>query len=281
MRQAGLVESPTALAGFDQREFAHEAITHHYYRAGHGPAVIVIPEIPGITPKVADFARRVAESGFTVLVPSLFGTDGADPNPAGLTDLPRAGSGLIRSLGKVCVSREFTIFATGRTSPVIAWLRALGRAAHEECGGPGIGAIGMCVTGGFALGMSVDDTMLAPVLSQPSLPAAVTPGRRATIDISPDDLACVRRRCRDEGLQVMGARFQGDQLSPGGRFDFLRRELGENFIGVELPDDAANTAAALPPHSVVTEHLIDEPGEPTRDTLDQIIDFFRQKLDVA
>nr|WP_237010862.1 dienelactone hydrolase family protein [Gordonia zhenghanii] len=274
------METPTALAGFDRHEFTHEAITHHYYRLGDGPAVIVIPEIPGITPKVADFARRVARAGFTVLVPSLFGVDGADPNPAGLADLPRAGVGMARALGKVCVSREFTVFATGRTSPVVTWLRALGRTAHSECGGPGIGAIGMCLTGGFALAMSVDDAMLAPVLSQPSLPFAATPGRRSTIDISPDDLACVRSRCRDEGLQVLGARFEGDRLSPGGRFEFLRRELGDSFLGVELPDEVANPHGALPPHSVVTEHLIDEPGQPTRETLDQIIDFFRQKLDV-
>ncbi|MGO3326685.1 dienelactone hydrolase family protein [Gordonia sp. (in: high G+C Gram-positive bacteria)] len=272
---------PTALAGFDRHEFTHEAITHHYYRLGDGPAVIVIPEIPGITPKVADFARRVVAAGFTVFMPSLFGVDGADPNPAELSDLPRAGVGMVRAMGKVCVSREFTVFATGKTSPVVTWLRALGRAAHSECGGPGIGAIGMCLTGGFALAMSVDDAMLAPVLSQPSLPFGATPGRRSTIDISPQDLACVRSRCRDEGLQVLGARFQGDRLSPGGRFDFLRRELGDSFLGVELPDDAANPNAAIPPHSVVTEHLIDEPGEPTREALDQIIDFFRQKLDVA
>ncbi|GAA4673641.1 dienelactone hydrolase family protein [Gordonia humi] len=272
---------PPALDGFERREFAHEGIDHHYYRRGDGPAVIVIPEIPGITPKVADFARRVTAAGFTVFVPSLFGVDGAEPNPAGLADAPRAGVGMIRSLGRVCVSREFTIFATGQTSRVVDWLRALARSAHAECGGPGAGAIGMCVTGGFALAMSVDDTMLAPVLSQPSLPFGITPSRRRTIDISPADLACVRARCENEGLEVLGARFDGDLLSPGGRFEFLRRELGDEFIGVELPDEAADPDAALPPHSVVTEHLIDEPGEPTRDALDQIIDFFRRKLAVA
>ncbi|WOC11161.1 hypothetical protein MP11Mi_02280 [Gordonia sp. MP11Mi] len=273
-----MVEIPSALTGFDRREFTHEAITHHYYRLGEGPAVIVIPEIPGVTPKVTEFARRVADAGFTVLVPSLFGVDGAEPNPDGLSDVARAGAGMVRSLSKVCVSREFAIFAVGKTSPVVTWLRALGRSAHSECGGPGIGAIGMCVTGGFALGMSVDDTMLAPVLSQPSLPLAITPNRRGTIDISPEDLACVRSRCRSESLQVMGARFEGDVLSPGGRFDFLRRELGDSFIGVELPDDSANPSGTMPPHSVVTEHLIDEPGQPTHDTLEQIIGFFRQKL---
>ncbi|UQE76273.1 dienelactone hydrolase family protein [Gordonia sp. PP30] len=268
------------LDDFAADEFTHDGITHRYYRYGTGPAVIVIAEVPGITPKVIEFARRVAAAGLTVYLPSLFGTDGASPSPSGPTDLPRVGMTMARTLGKVCVSREFTIFATGKTSPVVGWLRALAAKAHEECGGPGVGAVGMCVTGGFALAMAVDDRMLAPVLSQPSLPFGMTPGRRRTIDISPDDLATVKVRCAN-GLQVLGARFEGDLMVPGTRFDFLREQLGDAFLGVELPDSAANPEALIPPHSVLTEHLIDEPGQPTRDTLDQVIDFFATKLGVA
>ncbi|WP_347955748.1 dienelactone hydrolase family protein [Gordonia aichiensis] len=267
------------LADFERAEFTDNGITHHYFRRGSGPAVIVIPEIPGLTPKVADFARRVSDAGATVLVPSLFGVDGADPVPAGLTDLPRVGGLMVRSLGKVCVSREFTVFATGQSSPVVTWLRALARHAHAECGGPGVGAIGMCVSGGFALAMAVDETMIAPVLSQPSLPLGITPGRRHNIDISPSELTTVKARCA-KGLQVMGARFEGDRLVPSSRFQFLREQLGDAFIGVDLPAESANPAALIPPHSVVTEHLIDEPGQPTRDTLDEIIDFFRRKLEL-
>lgn len=268
------------LGDFTADELTHDGVTHRYYRRGSGPAVIVIAEIPGITPKVIDFARRVADAGLTVYLPSLFGTDGASPQPAGATDLPRVGAMMSRALTKVCVSREFTIFATGKSSPVVVWLRALAARAHEECGGPGVGAVGMCVTGGFALAMAVDDRMLAPVLSQPSLPFGFTPGRRRNIDIAPDDLETVKVRCAN-GLQVLGARFEGDRLVPGTRFDYLREQLGDAFIGVELPDSAANPEALIPPHSVLTEHLIDEPGEPTRDTLDQVIDFFRGKLGVA
>ncbi|MFZ2511635.1 MAG: dienelactone hydrolase, partial [Gordonia sp. (in: high G+C Gram-positive bacteria)] len=195
-------------------------------------------------------------------------------------DYPRLAATMTKALGKVCISREFTIFATGQSSPVVIWLRALAAKAHAECGGPGVGAVGMCVTGGFALAMAVDDRMLAPVLSQPSLPFGFTPGRRRNIDIAPRDLDTVKARCA-KGLQVLGARFEGDQLVPGSRFEFLREQLGEAFIGVELPDSSANPDAAIPPHSVLTEHLIDRPGEPTRDTLDQVINFFRTKLDVA
>ena len=173
------------LADFDTDTLSYDGMVHRYYRLGSGPAVVVIAEIPGITPKVIEFARRVVEAGCTVYVPSLFGVDGAGKKP----------SAMVKALGTVCVSREFTVFATGKSSPVVSWLRELAARAHEECGGPGVGAVGMCVTGGFALAMAVDDRMLAPVLSQPSLPVAITPGRRRTIDISPTDLDIVQARC--------------------------------------------------------------------------------------
>ena len=123
---------------------------------------MVIHEIPGITPKVTQFADDVVERGFTVVMPDLVGTPGKAPSS-------RTSS---RSMAKLCVAREFTALALNKTSPVIAWLRALARGLHDEVGGPGVGAVGMCFSGGFALGMMVDEIMLAPVLSQPSMPFA-------------------------------------------------------------------------------------------------------------
>lgn len=271
--------SRDSLDDFRVEEFSADCTTRRVYVKGSGPAVIVMSEIPGVTPLVADFARRVADAGCTVYLPSLFGIDGLDPRPDGLatvTNGARMAGNLVR---KVCVSREFTILATGRSSPVVAWLRALARHAHDRCGGPGVGAIGMCLTGGFALAMAVDETILAPVLSQPSLPLRPI-GNARNIDISDDDLARVKTRCA-AGLQVMGMRFEGDPMVPADRFAFLRDQLGDAFIGIELPDSAANPDAVLPiPHSVVTEHLIDEPGEPTREALDRVLGFFREKLGV-
>lgn len=136
----------------------------------------------------------------------------------------------------------------------------------------------MCLTGGFALAMAADDRLLAPVLSQPSLPLALTGRRAAGIDICADDLAAVRGRCEREGLQVMGLRFRGDRLVPGDRFAFLRRALGAAFTAVELDDSAAHPDAVLPPHSVLTEHLIDAPGQPTRAALDEVLDLLRTRL---
>ncbi len=265
---------------FTTTEFSHEGKTRTVFRTGSGPAVIVIAEMPGITPKVLEFARRVAAIGCTAVVPHLFGTPGKDGAPDGKASLGGL-SYMASSIVPACVSREFTVFATGKSSPVVTWLRALAAHEHERCGGPGVGAVGMCFTGGFALAMATDARMLAPVLSQPSLPLGVTSGQKCNIDISAAELATVKRRCADEGLEVIGLRFTSDRLVPAERFEFLRRELGDAFVAIELDDADANPEAVMDPHSVLTEHLVDEPGSATRDALDRVLDLFRTKLLVA
>jgi dienelactone hydrolase len=262
-----------ALTDFERTTFTHAGTTRDVFRLGTGPAVVVIAEMPGITPKVIAFAREVAGLGCTAVLPHLFGEPGRDPAPGGKPDVRYT----LASMVPACVSKEFTVWATGKTSPVIDWLRALGRAEHERCGGPGIGAIGMCFTGGFALAMATDERLLAPVLSQPSMPLALTRSRKATIDISPEDLAVVKQRCA-AGLEVLGLRFRSDRLVPSERFRFLERELGDAFRAIELDDDAANPDATMSPHSVVTEHLVDEPGQPTRQALDEVLELFRSRL---
>jgi dienelactone hydrolase len=261
------------LADFEHTEFTHDGTTRSIFRKGSGPAVIVIAEIPGITPKVLDFARKVADIGCTAVLPHLFGEPGRDPYSSARATVESFASAIIPT----CISKEFVTLVTGRTSPVIGWLRALARAEHARCGGPGVGAIGMCFTGGYALAMAADDVLLAPVLSQPSMPMPLTPRQKRSIDISPEDLATVKLRCA-AGLTVLGLRFKSDRLVPAERFDFLREQLGEAFVAVELDDAAANPDALLAPHSVVTEHLIDEPGQPTRAALDQVLDLFRGRL---
>ncbi|MEX2971881.1 dienelactone hydrolase family protein [Streptomyces sp. C184] len=265
------------LTGFDRSTFTHDGNTRRILRRGTGPAVIVMAEIPGITPKVLEFAERVAAIGCTAVLPVLFGKPGRDANPAAHGRLNSA-LYTASSMWQVCVSREFTVLATGKTSPVVTWLRALAAHEHQRCGGPGVGAVGMCLTGGFALAMATDERLLAPVVSQPSLPLALTRSRAGTIDVSAEDLAAVRGRCARAGLRVMGLRFRGDRLVPGDRFAFLRRELGAAFTAVELDDSAANPGAVLPPHSVLTEHLIDAPGQPTRAALDEVLDLLRTRL---
>ena len=157
------------LEGFTRETFAAGGTTHDIYRAGSGPAVLVLAEMPGITPGVLAFARRVVGLGCTAVLPHLFGQPGRPPS----------GSYAARSLVEVCISREFSGFALGRSSPVIAWLRALAATEHERCAGPGVGVVGMCYTGGFGLAMTVEDAVVAPVLSQPSLPFALGAARKS------------------------------------------------------------------------------------------------------
>lgn len=259
------------LEDFVRREVILDGITKRAYVAGSGPAVIVMTEMPGISPHVARFARWVRDAGFTVFMPSLFGRDGA---------VASAEEGLA-TFRRACVSAEFRAFAANASSPVTQWLRALARLAHQECAGPGVGAIGMCFTGNFALTMMLEPSVLAPVLSQPTLPLNDPAG----LEIAPDELAAVRQRLEREDLTVMAYRFDGDRFCTAQRFAAYSEALGERFIARVLPGNAANRATAPffekvvgCPHSVVTAHLIDEAGQPTIAARDEILSFFSRRL---
>ncbi len=256
------------LDDFEQTNFTYDGDEKTVFAKGDGPGVVVISEIPGITPLVADFARRVVDLGCSVVMPSLFGVPGKAPS-AGY---------IARSITGACVSSEFTCMATGRTSPVTVWLRALARDLHATAGGPGVGAVGMCLTGGFALAMMVDDDVVAPVLSQPSLPFPLGRRRRRALGISDADLVRVKQRA-DEGVCVLGLRFTNDTAVHADRFARLREELGDNFVGVEI-DSSKGNPNGIPrtAHAVLTEHLVDEPAHPTSDALGQVLDFFKERL---
>lgn len=268
--------STVEIEGFERNEFTFGGRTRAVYRAGSGPMVMVIAEIPGITPSMLTFARRVVDLGCSVALPHLFGEPGRDDTRRGGWSQTVDG---LSSIVPACVSREFHVLAAGRTSPVMDWLRALGRELHEECGGPGIGVVGMCFTGGFALGMVADAPVLAPVLSQPSLPFGPTGRHRADVGLSPEDVEAAVAACAAKDLQVIGLRFTGDKLSPPERFETLRRLLGERFVGVEIDSSPGNAwGHGRAAHSVLTTDLIDEPGQPTREALDRVLDLFRSRL---
>jgi dienelactone hydrolase len=223
-----------ALDGWVEGEHTDPAtgVAHPTYRRGTGPGVVVIAEIPGITADVLTFAEEVVAQGFTVVLPHLFGQV---PSPAG----PGAA---VRTLASVCVSREFNKLRLRETSPVATWLRSLARTLHAELGGPGVGAVGMCFTGGFALAMMVDESVAAPVVAQPSLPFAIGRARGADLNLSPADLDAVKRRAA-AGCSVLGLRY-ADDPAVGTRFDTLTRELGDAFIAVELPGRKHSTLTA-------------------------------------
>jgi hypothetical protein len=136
----------------------------------------------------------------------------------------------------------------------------------------------MCLTGGFALAMLVDDIVVAPVLSQPSVPFPITAAHRRDLGVSDDDLEIVRRRAA-RGTCVLGLRFTGDLLVPDARFARLREELGDRFIAVEIDSKRGNPhGVPRAAHAVLTHHFVDEPGHPTRDALDRVLAFLSERL---
>ncbi len=260
-----------AITDFSRRLAEVDGVVKTVYVAGSGPAVVLMPEMPGISPDVLRLARWVRDAGFTVYVPSLFGVDGAYPTVEGGTEVVR----------RACVSAEFRAFAGGGTSPVAAWLRGLARQAHTECGGPGVGAIGLCFTGNFALTMTLEPAVIAPVVNHPSLPLDDPAG----LEMSDEDARAVRDRIARDGLKVLAYRFQGDRWCTGQRFAAYQALLGDAFDGRVLPDTYANADSppffrdvVASPHSVVTAHMVDEQGHPTLKARDEILAFLTERL---
>lgn len=265
------VNEEDPLLDFTKRKITLHDVEKTVLISGSGPCVIVMTEMPGISPHVARFARWVRDAGFTVYMPSLFGRDGAIPSA-------EEGGEIYQ---RACVSKEFRAFASDESSPVTKWLRALARQAHEECKGLGVGAIGMCFTGNFALSMMLESSVLAPVLAQPSLPM----DRPHAIESPADEIERVRERLEREDLTVLAYRFEGDEFCQAQRFAAYQEALGDRFDGRTLPDSAASTdlppffkAHVTTPHSVVTAHLIDEEGQPTTVARDEILSFFQARL---
>lgn len=253
------------LSDFDRRSMTFEGRARDVFVAGSGPAVIVMAEMPGISPEVARFARWVRDAGFTVYMPVLFGDPGRANGLHGVGVIARA-----------CMSAEFHALRANVSAPLTSWLRALAAQVHPICGGKGVGAIGMCFTGNFALSMMLEPAVRAPVLCQPSLPI----GRAGGVHTSPEDLAAIRARMERDDLYALGYRFAGDRLCRKQRFDDYERALGDRVRLRTLPDSAANPVSHMRhnPHSVVTNHLIDEAGQPTRAAVDEILAFFASTL---
>jgi dienelactone hydrolase len=258
------------LEGFSLDQFSHEGKSYPIYRRGTGPGVIIMHEVPGITPEVARFATLVADSGFSVFMPHMFGTPGK-PNSPGY---------IAKELLRACIRKEFKVLASRRSSPITNYLRALCRSAHKELGGLGVGAIGMCLTGNFALSLMVDPSVMAPVLSQPSLPFPVSANKRSALHISDSDLACVKKRVKEQNQKILALRFSDDKTSPPERFDRLRQELGDNLETIEIDSSTGNShGISKSAHSVLTTELINEQGHPTFNALNRTLKFLHENLD--
>jgi dienelactone hydrolase len=252
------------IADFEQSVFADGGISHRVYRRGSGPAVVLMHELPGLVDRTIVFAEEIAQRGFRVYMPLFFG------EPGGSSSLPTTVGFFLR----LCISREFRLFAQGGRSPVIDWLRQLCRGAHAECGGPGVGVIGMCLTGNFVISLMADERVLAPVASQPALPMGFSRAAKASLGVPPEDITAARQR----GLPVLGLRFRDDPFCPRERFATLERELPA-FRATEItvaPDDPCGLTNRK--HSVLTIDFCDRAGHPTRRARDEVLDFLRRQL---
>jgi dienelactone hydrolase len=261
-----------ALKDYERFDYADPARrwTRPVWRRGSGPAVIIIHEMPGLHPLVIRFADRVAAAGMTVFCPSLFGEPG---RPAS------KGYALREMVTAICIRREFNVWSADKSSAIVDWLRALAGHVHAECGGRGVGAVGMCFTGNFALAMMTEPAVVAPVLSQPSMPVpAGSPTRSAGAGVTPAEIACARRRFAEEDLSLIGLRFFGDPFVPDARFDTLRRDFGDRFEAIEIEAKDARPGTGMPAHSVLTLHLRDDdPEGPTKKAEERVIAFFKQR----
>lgn len=257
-------ETPTGYAEF---EFSHDGKSRRVFRRGEGPGVLIMHELPGMTRQCLEFGNRVAGRGFTVYLPLMFGQPGEQAS--------------LRNLLTLCVSREFRLLARNAHSPITDWMRALCRRIHEERGGRGIGAVGMCLTGGFAISMMLEESVLAPVASQASLPLfSLTRERKRSLGISDEELNGASGRSRAEQVPLLGLRFSRDSFCPRERFEALEESFGEQFEPFVIPsgkDDPTGRTSSLS-HSVLTHHFVDREGHPTKIAFEKVITLFQQQL---
>jgi len=270
---------------FSTFEFASKGFpARPVYTKGTGPAIVLLHELPGMIPECVDLGRQIAAAGFTVYMPLLF-------------DRPDRPFSVVKTLGLVaqlCISQEFYCFAKHQSSPITQWLKALCRKAHQDCGGPGVGVIGMCLTGGFVLSLMADASVLAPVASQPSLPISITGGHRAALGVSQDDLEAAKARA-DAGVPLLAIRFSEDSTSPKERFDTLRQTFGgtpevvrdddvmcwkrgKTLETIEINSAPGNPFGISPrAHPALTLELR-QAGHPTRGAFERVLGFMQEQL---
>jgi dienelactone hydrolase len=264
------MSSPEAdLTGWSVAPFTGGGYSHDVYRKGEGPGVVLIPEIPGIHPGVLGLGNHLVDNGFTVAIPSLFGEPGR-PTTVGY---------VLPTIARACVAREFAAFATNKQRPVSVFLRALARDLKASTPGKGVGVIGQCFTGGFALAAAVDDSVLAPVLSQPSLPMPLTPRQRRDPGVSDVELNAFKDRAANEGLCAIGLRFSEDKMVPGERFATLKERLGDAFEVIEIDSSPGNEHGfSRMAHSVLTDQVREVDGHPAFEARKRVVEFFNERL---
>src|SRR5262245_26488110 len=118
--------------------------------------VILLHELPGLTPADLALARCLAQSGgLCVYVPVLFGEPGQDNTFLGYF--------------QSCATSAFECSKLSTTSDVLGGIEQVVVHTHAAAGRP-VGAIGMCLTGILPLALLRSDLVAAAVVCQPTLP---------------------------------------------------------------------------------------------------------------
>lgn len=191
--------------------------THDVYVGGKGPPIMILQELPGIGPETLDLATRLNGSGFRVYLPHMFGTYGKKEMTRNLLRL-------------FCIRREFNIFAAGKQSPVAKWMRALAHEIKARESSAGVGVIGMCMTGSFALTLMAEDAVLGGVASQPALP--VMGGGKLHMSNHDIGEASAGMAAKGPGLAM---RYSRDRVSPQRLMHALEAAFGGLVQTEEFP----------------------------------------------
>jgi dienelactone hydrolase len=250
----------------EQLPFEEKGIRHTVFKKGRGAGVLLLHELPGMGAEFWRLANWLAEH-FTVYAPDLFGN----------SDRPTPES-QYRSILRACISREIHLFAKDDPGPITQWLRALSKVLHVKTGGPGVGVIGMCMTGNFALTLALDPWVAAPIASQPALPISL-PFREMNAGLQMTQQERATLEARD--VDVMALRFAGDKLCRAARFDTIRELVGEARFKEHVIDDIhrAPGGQLKHAHSVLTSDLVDNDDSVTKQKLLEVIGFLKDRIE--
>ncbi|MCB1690352.1 MAG: dienelactone hydrolase family protein [Halioglobus sp.] len=250
----------TPIADYRRSSFAAcdaggRRISHDIYHRGSGAPVVIIQELPGIGPETLRLADEFVARAFEVVIPHLFG--------------PLEKISMVGNLARVfCMRREFSLFESNRTSPIVDWLKALCRDVKAQGEHKGVGVIGMCLTGNFAISLMGDDSVLAAVSSQPSMPLM----KSSELHMSADDIAVIRERI-ETTAPIHAYRFAGDPLCNAAKYAAIDQAFNDDGTQRILTHTLPGKG-----HSVLTIDFVDEQGHPTRDALNAILDYFSAQL---
>ena len=189
-------------------------ITHDvWFGPKLGPGVLLLHELAGLSNNTVKFAASLMDAGFTVAMPHLFGRVGAEGNGG-------MGAGAAGLLGR-CIMREMSFFLRDQPPQGTEWLKEASKVLGERSISPrGVGVIGMCATGSFAMATVLDPHVGAVVASQAALPLL----RRGTWGVPGGD-----RKLADEDTAVMTLRFCTDAKSGKGRVKRLPERMNETL----------------------------------------------------